>query len=228
MKWHTRLLLVGAGLLLAAGCAHTQLDAGSVRDITRLAVVVRAAAGPTVTVARSNSREGRAFPDKSPADADKALQEVLAKQVSVFEIEERVREALMAKLPGSPPWSTAMSASQVATALQSFLVVDHSQPIDFDALRSAGADAVLELRVSDWGLTYSGKSGLYLKGDGKLYRLPGKSGIWADVYDVNLASDPESDGVDVVALRNGGFREAVIHLVGKLADRLVPELAGKP
>ena len=167
MKWHTRLLLVGAGLLLAAGCAHTQLDAGSVRDITRLAVVVRAAAGPTVTVARSNSREGRAFPDKSPADADKALQEVLAKQVSVFEIEERVREALMAKLPGSPPWSTAMSASQVATALQSFLVVDHSiailvvirqRPLIQGALLVAAAgvefflrqeEAVLAVQIAD-------------------------------------------------------------------------------
>jgi hypothetical protein len=223
-----RSLLLTLGLLLLAGCAHKQLTAGSVQDIHRLAIVVRVAGAPVVDVARKDPREGRAFASLPPAEADQRLQEAVAKQVTVFELEERIREGLVAKLPAAPPWNAVMSAAEVATVLQSFLVVDHSTPVDYGALNSAGADAILELRVTEWGLINAGKTGLFLKGDGRLMKLPGRSTIWADTLDIDLAKDPEAEAADVMALRNGGFREAVIGLVGRLADRLAPELGGRP
>lgn len=196
-------------------------------EIHQLAVVVRAASGPKVTVAVHNPGEGRAFPTLSPADADRRLEEIIAKQVTVFELEQRIREALLARLPQEPPWSTALPAATVATALQSFLIVDRTVSIDYEALRAAGADAVLELRVAEWGVTHQGKTGLFLHGNGRLVTLPGEWGVWADVLDTDVVRDTDAEAVDVVALREGGFREAVIGLVGRLADRIAPELAGK-
>jgi hypothetical protein len=210
MKRNLISILAGAGVFLACSCAHRQIDASSVQDVTRLAVVVRASPGPTV----------------SSSEPDKTLVDMLGKQVTVFELEERVRESVMARMPAAPPWSSAMPAAQVATALQSFLVVDRSLPLDVDALRAAGADAVLELRITEWGVTSGAKPALYLKGQGSLYRLPGKGGIWADKLDTEL-SDSEGEAVDLAALKNGGYREAVIRLVGRVAERIAAELGGK-
>ena len=223
-----RLLSLGFAFALLAGCAHSQLTEGSLTDVQRLAVVVRAMPGPVVSVATRNAAENKAFPTLAPAESDKRLREALAKQVTVFEIEERLRATLMARLPQVAPWSTAMAAAEVATALQSLLVIDRTQPLDHDALRAAGADAVLELNVSEWGVKHEGKTGLYLEGTGRLYRLPGKSGVWANSLDLDLAADPESDAADVVALRSGGFREATIALIEKLSVRLAGQLAAKP
>lgn len=222
-----RLLPFGLALAALTGCAHSQLTEGSLTDVRRLAVVVRASAGPTVAVAKGG--DNRAYPTMSTADADDRLKEALAKQVTVFEVEERLRATLMARLPESPPWSTAMPAAEVATVLQSLLVVDRTQPLDCDALRGAGADAVLELKVTEWGVrAEAGKTGLFLKGDGRLFRLPGKSGVWANTLDIDLSKDPESESADAIALRNGGFREAVIALMDKLSVRLAGQLAAKP
>lgn len=223
-----RRTILGLALLSLAGCAHQQLSEGSVRDVQRLAVVVRAAPGPMVAVATKNAAENRAYPTLTPAEGDQRLQEALTKQVTVFEVEERLRATLMGKLPETPPWSTALPAAEVATVLQSLLIVDRTVPIDYKALQGAGADAVMELQVLEWGVKHhQGKTGLYLKGDGRLFRLPGKSGIWASSLDTDLTKDPESDSADVVALRNGGFREALIGLIDKLATRLAGELSGR-
>ena len=135
---------------------------------------------------------------------------------------------VMAHMPEAPPWSTAIPAAEVATVLQSLLIVDRNVPIDYDALRGAGADAVLELKVTEWGVKFDGKTGLYVKGDGRLFRLPGKSGIWANTLDIDQTQDPEAEAVDVVALRGGGLREAIIGLVEKLSARVAGQLAAKP
>ncbi|MGC4113464.1 MAG: hypothetical protein QM765_02095 [Myxococcales bacterium] len=223
----TRIVPLGFALAcLLTGCAHAQLSEGSLTDVHRLAVVVRASPGPSVSVAAAG--ENKAYPTLAASESDARLKETLSKQVTVFEIEERLRATLMAHLPETAPWSTAMPAAEVATVLQSLLVVDRTQPVDYDALRGAGADAVLELKVAEWGVRHqAGKSGLYLKGAGKLFRLPGKSGIWANTLDIDLAKDPEVEAVDVIAVRNGGFREAVITLLEKLSARVAGQLAGK-
>lgn len=224
MTYSKRWLILAAGLFSLVGCAHRQLSPGAVRDVKRLAVVVRAKGALKVTVAQDG--EQRAFPTLSPREADQQLADRLSKQVKIFELEERVREALMAQLPVEPPWSTALSAAEVATALQSFLVVDRSGEVDYDALRAAGADAVLELQVTEWGLGRTGKVGMYLKGQGKLFHLGGST-IWADSLDTDLRLDPAVEGLDVVVLRDGRFREAVITLVRRLAERIGPQLSGE-
>ncbi|HEY3449865.1 MAG TPA: hypothetical protein VGK67_26160 [Myxococcales bacterium] len=223
-----RLLPLGLALAsLLTGCAHAQLTENSLNDVHRLAVLVRAVPGPAVAVASAG--ENKAYPTLGAGESDARLKETLAKQVTVFEIEERLRATLMARVPETPPWSTAMPAAEVATVLQSLLVVDRTQPVDYEALRGAGADAVLELRVSEWGVRHeAGKTGLYLKGDGRLFRLPGKSGVWANTLDIDLAKDPQSEAVDVIALRNGGFREAIIGLLDKLSIRVASQLSAKP
>lgn len=229
MITNNRLTVLTVALAALTGCAHAQLSEGSLRDVQRLAVVVRAVPGPEVAVATRNPADNKAYPTLAPKESDERLKETLTKQVTVFEVEERLRATVMARVPEGPPWSTAMPAAQVATVLQSLLVVDRTQPIDYDALNGAGADAALELKVNEWGVhTENGKTGLYIKGDGRLFKLPGKSGIWANTLDIDLAKDPEVEGVDVIALRNGGFREALIALIEKLSTRVAGQLAAKP
>lgn len=223
----SRWLPYALAVVAATGCAATQLRPGAVRDVRKLAVVVRVSGGPTVEAARKDPREGRAFPTLAPDEADLRLQEVLARQVTLFELEQRIREAILARLPAEPPWSTAMSAAEVATAQQSLLVVDRSTPVDYEALHAAGADAVLEMRVTSWGVARNLRTGLHLRGDGRLLRLPGRSAVWADRLDTDLSTEPEGEGVDVVALKDGGFREAVIALVGRLAGRIAGQLGGE-
>ncbi|MBI5546078.1 MAG: hypothetical protein HY901_19475 [Deltaproteobacteria bacterium] len=223
-----RIFAVAMGLFALTGCAHRQLSADSLSDVRRLAVVVRAIPGPRVAVATADAREHRVYPTLSPSEADKQLQEVLAKQVTVFELEERIRAELLKRMPAVPPWTTSMPPADVATALQSLLVVDRTTPLDLKALRAAGADAVLELRVTGWGVAVKSKAGLYLQGQGRLYSLPSESGIWSDSLDTDLAVDPEVEAVDAVALKNGGFREAIKVLVDRLVARIGPELSGAP
>jgi len=195
------------------GCAPHRLDPGSARDIQRLAVVSRVAKGPVARVLHAS-------------ETDRALAKALAGQVRPFEMAERVRTSLLARMPPGRPWSQVMPAIEVATALESLLVVDRAAPTDFGALRARGADAVLLLEVAEYGVRErSGAVGLFVTGQGRLFLLDGGM-LWSGALDFDQ-TDPGGDTVDVAAMRDGGFREAVIALVDRMSARVAPSLAGE-
>jgi hypothetical protein len=208
------------------GCTGTKrLNPNSLREVHRLAIVVRVTPGPMVRVAQEDSKLNRAYPDVSPEEADRALGVVLARQVRPFEIEERVRASLVQRLPAAPPWSTAMPAVEVATALESLLIEDRTQAVSYQALAAHDADAVLQLDIKEYGvLNRGGHTGLYLKGEGRLFMLGGST-LWRSRFLIET-TEGGAGAVDLVALRDGGFRDAVVGLVNQTADWLAQELAG--
>jgi hypothetical protein len=215
-------------LVVLAACAPKRLEPGSLRDVHRLAILVRVESGPTVEAAKVEPREGRAFPQATPEEADRRLAEALGGQVGGFEVEERFRAALLAKLPPSPPWTEVMSPVEVATALDALLVRDRTAPIDLGALARAGADAVLLLQVREFGVHRVGqKTGLFARGEGRLFKMDGTT-LWKASLDLDDAAPASlAEGLDVVALRDGAFKEAMIDFIGRLAARTANQLAGQ-
>ncbi len=195
------------------GCAPHRLDPGSARDIRRLAVVSRVAKGPVVTGLRGD-------------EVDRAFAKSLAAQVRPFEMAERVRASLLARMPPGQPWSQAMPAIEVATALESLLVEDRATPTDLRVLRDRGADAVLLLEVQEYGVhERNGAAGLFVRGQGRLFLFDGGT-LWSGALDCDQL-DPGGETVDLEAMRDGGFRDAVIALVDRMSTRVAPSLAGE-
>ena len=230
MRTNNRWNVVGTLAVVAVaagGCAHKQLDTGSLDEVERLAIVARVTADPQVEAARVDPREGRAYPTATPEEADQALAAELKKQVSSFELEERLRSAIVGRLPATPPWSNAMPSVEVATALDALLVEDRSGPPDYEALLAHGSNAVLEIEIERFGLHRVGtKTGLYLEGRGRLFKIEGGT-LWKAPIKFDDARALEGESLDVVALRKGGYRDALIDLIGRVGETVAQELRGE-
>ena len=107
-----------------AGCAHSTLQGSDLDQVKRPAFVSRTAdeAGPRVTVYRSDSALASKLVGTNPADADHRLEESLKPAISPFEAAERLRSHVFAAIDTEKPWSQAVPPSQVAGALETFLV----------------------------------------------------------------------------------------------------------
>lgn len=219
--------LLAAAAVAAGGCAHKQLDVDSLDEVERLAIVARVVADPKVEAARIDPREGRAYPTATPQEADDALAADLKKQVSAFEVEERLRTAVIGRLPAVPPWSNAMPGVEVATALDAFLVDDRSGPPDYEVLQGRGSNTVLEIVIERYGLHRVGmKTGLYLEGYGRMFLIDGST-LWKSPLKIDDALAMEGESLDVVTLRKGGYRDALIDIVGRLGEKVARDLAGE-
>lgn len=217
--------LVGAAASLLCACAHKPLDPRSLEEVRRLAIVVRVVEAAAVNVARANSGEGRAYPELSPADADAALAAQLAQQVGVFELEERIRAALVSRLPPLPPWTDSMPSIEVATSLDWLLVDDRSGPPDYRTLAARGSNSVLEIVVERHGVRHrAGKTALFARGNARLFLLDGRT-LWKAPFEVDQTADPEAPALDVVELRDGGYRDALVGLVGSVTEQIAKELS---
>lgn len=216
---------ISAAILVAlagSACAPHRLDPGDARDLRRLAVISRVKKGPTAAV----SRDPAGAPARGAEESDRALAEALARQVRAFELAERLRSSLLAHLPATRPWTQVMPPIEVATALDALLVEDATSPVNYDALRARGADSVLLLEVSDYGVhSRAGATGLFVKGQGKLFVLGGPT-LWLGRLDYDQL-DPGGDPADPAALRSGGFRDAVIELLDRMSTRVAASMAGE-
>jgi hypothetical protein len=203
-------------------CAPHRLDPGRARDLRRLAVVSRVAKGPAASVASAGAKGA---PGEAVEEANRALAEALARQVRPFEMAERVRVSLLAHLPTAHPWTQVMPAIEVATALDSLLVEDATVLVDYAALQQHGADSVLLLEVSEYGVhSRAGTVGLYMKGKGRLFVLGGPT-LWSGALDYDQLEDG-GESADPAALGKGGFRDAVIELLDQMSARVAASLAG--
>jgi hypothetical protein len=224
MKTVRSLSLLGVVVAFLSGCPkHKELSPSSLNDLRRLAVVVRVAGEPLVSLADSSGAV-KPIDQKLSSQQDATFGAALRKQVRRKEVQERLREAVLAKLPQTPPWSTSLPAIEVATALETLLIDEGLKPLDYDALAARGADGVLQLEIAEWGLhARQGRPGLYVKGEGKLIKIDGGL-VWGASLDFDELADPAAEAQDAVALRDGGFRDAIIGLVGKLSDRIAAQL----
>jgi hypothetical protein len=219
---------VGLGvvvLFLSSGCGrYKPVDPAAVRTLRRVAIVAHVDSGPLAMVAQVAARESGGNRMGVPEELDKRLAAALVKQVRRFELQERLRAEVVRKLPSHPPWSTAVPAVEVATALQSLLVEDRSGDIDLAPLAARGVDSVLELSIAEFGVRRDkGRTSLYVMGDARLFTLEGVT-LWKFPLDTE---DPASEGRDVRELQEGGFRDATIELVDALANRIAADLTDR-
>ncbi len=156
------------GALAAIGCSHTQLSGADLDRVQRPAYVGRVAegAGP------------KAAGGTEPAEAQ--LASAMNAAIGKFEVSERLRSQVSVALKSEKPWSNAVPASQVASALETFLVERvPALPPDYDRLKPTGADSVVELVVQEYGLRpESGRSQSYVRGYARMFLLADGSELW--------------------------------------------------
>ncbi len=154
-------------MLATCGCSHTQLTGAELDRVQRPAYVGRLAdgAGPKA---------------QGVGTSEAQLVTAMNAAIGKFEVSERLRSQLAVALRGQAPWSNAVPASQVASALETFLVErDPPVPPDYNRLKPTGADAVLEVVVEDYGLKAQGTvAQTYLRGYTRLFLLADGTEVW--------------------------------------------------
>jgi len=159
-------------VLAAAGCSHTQLSGADLDGVKRPAYVARVAEGAGPKADGVHTAE--------PAPSEAQLVTSMNAAVGKFEMSERLRSQLASALRGEKPWSNAVPAAQVASALELFLVERvPAVPPDYSRLKPLGADAVVELVIEDYGLR-GGSDGAqsYVRGYGRMFLLSDGSELW--------------------------------------------------
>ena len=154
-------------LLAAAACSHSQLSGADLDRVQHPAYVGRVAegAGP-----------------KAPATSAGQAKEVAAMNAAIsrFEMSERLRSQLSSALRTEKPWSGAVPAAKVASALETFLVEQvPAVPPDYTRLKPLGADSVVELVIEDFGLrSESGSGQTYVRGTARMFLLADGTELW--------------------------------------------------
>jgi hypothetical protein len=157
-------------VLGALGCSHAQLSGADLDRVQRPAYVGRVAEG-----AGPKAQPGL---DGTPTEAQ--LVTAMNSAIGKFEVSERLRSQVSVALRGEKPWSNAVPASQVASALETFLVERvPAVPPDYNRLKPTGADAVVELVVEEYGIRpENGVNQSYLRGYGRMFLLADGSELW--------------------------------------------------
>jgi hypothetical protein len=217
-------------VLTGTGCAHNPLSAGELRSFRRPAFISRIEddAGPRAEVFQADSAYSpKLEPLRLDAkEADRRLQAKL-KAVSRFEIAERVRGTTAALLPKEPPWTKAVSPTQVAKVLQSYLVEEvPANPPDYDLLKPYGADAIVEFVIQRYGMRSSGgRAGAYIEGYGRLFRLGGGT-LWHRHFRADQVSAEEPH---LEPLRVGKdpqlFRQEMARLIDSVSAQFAEDLS---
>jgi hypothetical protein len=172
-----------------AGCAHSSLQASDLDQVKRPAFVSRMAdeAGPRVTVYRSDSALASKLTGTTPTDADHRLETSLKPAMSSFEAAERLRSHVYAAIDTEKPWSQAVPPSQVAGALETFLVqeVPGGAP-DYARLKPLGADSVVEFVIEEYGIrAEKGVPQTWVSGSGRMFRLSDGGELWRSGFSGN-------------------------------------------
>jgi hypothetical protein len=173
-------------LLFASACAH-RLAPGALSDIKRPAFVSRIDkdSGPTSTVFHDDESYAARLAERKldVPEADRRMSRRMAKGISRFETSDRIRAVVMSELPPEPPWSNALHPATVASALETLLVqeVPPKDP-DYERLKHAGADSVVEFVVRNYGMrSKEGKGFAFVEGYGRFFRIDGGQ-IWTKSF----------------------------------------------
>ena len=223
--------LVAFALALAlAGCAHSSLEGSDLDRVQRPAFVSRVAdeAGPRVSVYRSDSTQASRLGGSSPEDADRKLEESLKPALSRFEAAERLRSHVTAAIQSEKPWSQAVPASQVASALETLLVQEApgSSP-DYGRLRPLGADSVVEFVIEEYGVrSEKGVSQTWVRGTGRMFRLADGGELWRSGFSGN-STDAGLPPLDPAVLSGNprSFHEQMVAVLDSVSVRLARQLS---
>jgi hypothetical protein len=205
-------------LLSALGCSHAQLSGADLDHVQRPAYVGRVAdgAGPKVTGALAGVNP--------PEDQ---LIVAMNSAIGKFEVSERLRSQVAFALRGEKPWSNAVPASQVASALETFLVERvPAVPPDYNRLKPLGADAVVELVVEGYGIkNESGTNQTYVRGYGRMFLLADGTELWrSDFVRSGFAQGLASLNPSAVQSNPGPYGDQLRALLDATAASLAVEL----
>jgi hypothetical protein len=161
--------------LATSACSHTQLSGADLDRVQRPAYVGRVAegAGPKGEV------------NSTDATSQAQLVGALNGSVGRFEMSERLRSQVANALHTEKPWSSAVPAAQVASALETFLVERvPAVPPNYSLLKPTGADAVVELVIEDYGVRQEGATvQTYLRGSARMFLLADGSDLWRTSFE---------------------------------------------
>ncbi len=214
--------------VLAQACAHSPLSGAELAGVTAPAFISRIEleAGPKSLVFREDSAYGDKLKKLDPKEADRRLQAKLKASITRFEVAERLRATTYALLPQEKPWTQTLEQTQVAFALQSFLVeeVPANAP-DYMLLEPLGGDAVVEFVIEDFGMrSDDGHAGAYVVGYARMFRLEG-----GELYRRSFRSDAVSAGLPHLDPFRVGkeperFRNALVELLDAMAVQFAKDL----
>jgi hypothetical protein len=201
--------------LATTACSHTQLSGADLDRVQRPAYVGRVAegAGPKGDIAVSTEATNQA-----------QLVTALNASVGRFEMSERLRAQLASALHTEKPWSAAVPAAQVASALETFLVERvPAVPPDYSLLKPTGADAVVELVIEDYGVRQEGPTvQAYLRGSARMFLLADGSDLWRTTFE--RAAGLPSLEASALAKDAAPYGEQMRVLLDKTAQALALEL----
>jgi hypothetical protein len=223
-------LCVASVLTLGLGCAHSNLEGTDLDKVQHPAFVSRVAdeAGPRVNVYRSDSAQAAKLAGASPEDADKKLEETLKPALTRFEAAERLRSHVHAEIQSEKPWSQAVPPSQVASALETFLVQEvPGSPPDYSRLKPLGADSVVEFVIEEYGMrTEKGVTQTWVRGTGRMFRLGDGSVLWRSDFSGN-STDAGLKPLDPASLSSNPrpFHEQMAAVLDAVSVRLARQLS---
>jgi hypothetical protein len=205
-------------LLGALGCSHAQLSGADLDRVQRPAYVGRVAegAGPKVTGALAGVNP--------PEDQ---LIIAMNSGIGKFEVSERLRSQVAFALRGEKPWSNAVPASQVASALETFLVERvPAVPPDYNRLKPMGTDAVVELVVEGYGIkNEAGMNQTYVRGYARMFLLADGTELWrSDFFRSGSTQGLASLNPSAVQSNPGPYGDQVRALLDATAASLALEL----
>jgi hypothetical protein len=226
------LRLAVASVLTAglAGCAHANLEGSDLDKVQHPAFVSRVAdeAGPKVNVYRSDSAQAAKLTGSSPEDADRKLEESLKPALSRFEAAERIRSHVHAAIQSERPWSQAVPPSQVASALETFLVQEvPGSPPDYGRLKPLGADSVVEFVIEGYGMrTEKGVAQTWVRGTGRMFRLGDGGELWHSGFS-GTSTEAGLQPLDPAALSSDprAFHEQMVAVLDSVSVRLARQLS---
>lgn len=185
------------GLLAAvalSGCAHAgPLPASVAHRLHTVAIIARRAGPPVAYVARGDAIAARRL-GGTPVEADGRIEGALDRAVTVYELEQLVRGAVVSHLH-RPPFAIA-DPLKVSSALGSLLA--RGRALDVSRLGGTGIDAALVFRIVKWGVRKDGAldpGGFWMVVDARLVKVPGGAVLWSARVSVNRSEHPEgADG----------------------------------
>ena len=225
-----RLAVASVLTLGLAGCAHSNLEGTDLDKVQHPAFVSRVAdeAGPRVNVYRSDSAQAAKLTGTSPEDADRRLEESLKPALSRFEAAERVRAHVYAAIQSEKPWSQAVPPSQVASALETFLVQEvPGSPPDYTRLKPLGADSVVEFVIEGYGMrSEKGVPQTWVRGTGRMFRLGDGGELWRSDFS-GTSVDAGLQPLDPASLSSNprAFHEQLVAVLDSVSVRLARQLS---
>ncbi len=210
MKKHAAAWTIALAVLLG-GCAHKSLHPGDLQKVDRPAVVLRALSDPELLL----------------AERDAAQAPRLRGRLNAFQMNERLRSAIIAHLPSAEPWSSIMPGVEVATVLDLLLVQDRAESPRYELLRDKGSNAVLEVTVKRSGLRYNpktDKTGFFLEGSARLFFIGGGT-LWKAPLALDSTRIPEFPGLEPSELSHDGYFDALNDFLFRLTEAMGTELS---